>query len=236
MSGFATDYAAGEWIDPHAHDAHQIVHAGAGVLRVVSDVAAWVVPPGRAIWMPAGHVHAIRCHNAVQMRTVYLRGNAPSLPAHCAVWSVSPLMREIIIRIATSPSPRGGQHLVALLLAEIKTIDTLPLVLPQPTDARLRILTDTVAAHPADPRLLREWAREVALSERSLIRKFSAETGMTFREWRRQARLLNSLERLAAGGDVTTVAFAVGYNSTSAFIEAFRECFGNTPGRYFDTE
>ncbi len=236
IEGLATDYAAGDWIAPHAHDAHQIVHASVGVLRVVSDMAAWVVPPGRAIWMPAGRVHSVRCHTAVQMRTVYLRGLAPSLPEECAVWSVSPLMREIIIRIATSPDPWGREHLVALLLSEIERIDALPLVLPQPTDARLRRLTEAISAHPADPRPLKGWARELAMSQRTLIRKFAAETGMTFRQWRRQARLLAALERLAAGEPVTTVAFAIGYDSVSAFIEAFRETFGKTPGRYFATD
>ena len=236
VEGLATDYAAGAWIAPHLHDAHQIVHASVGVLRVISDMAAWVVPPGRAIWMPAGRVHAIRCHTAVQMRTVYLRGSEPSLPEDCAVWSVSPLMREIIVRFATSPDPKGREHLVAVLLSEIEVIDTLPLVLPQPRDARLRRLSDALSADPADPRPLKAWAEDVALSERTLIRRFAAETGMTFREWRRQARLLSSLERLAAGESVTTVAFAVGYNSVSAFIEAFRESFGQTPGRYFGTD
>jgi len=233
IEGLATDYAAGEWIAAHAHDAHQIVHAGVGVLRVVSDTAAWVVPQGRAVWMPAGRVHAIRCHTAVQMRTVYLRGTAASLPEACAVWSVSPLMREIVIRIATSPEPSGREHLLALLLSEIETIDALPLALPRPADARLRRLTEAISADPADRRPLEGWARELAMSERTLIRRFAAETGMTFRQWRRQARLLAALERLAAGEPVTSVAYAIGYNSVSAFIETFREIFGETPGRYF---
>ena len=233
VEGLATDYAAGDWIAPHPHDAHQIVHASVGVMRVISDMASWVVPPGRAIWMPAGRVHAIRCQNAVQMRTVYLRGAAPTLPKECAVWSISPLMREIVIRIATSPDPTGREHLVALLLSEIETIAALPLVLPQPIDARMRRLTDAISADPADACALKVWARELGMSERSLIRKFDAETGMTFRQWRRQARLLAALERLAADEPVTTVAFAVGYDSVSAFIAAFREVFGETPGRYF---
>jgi len=233
IEGLATDYEAGEWIAAHAHDAHQIIHAGSGVMRVVSDAASWVVPPGRAIWMPAGQFHAIRCHTAVEMRTVYLSGSVPGLPTDCAVWAVSPLMREIAIRIATTPNARGRDHLLALLLAEIETITAMPLVLPQPTDARLRRITDALAADPADPRPLKSWTRDVAMSERSLIRAFQAETGMTFRQWRRQARLLAGLERLAAGEAVTSVAFAVGYDSTSAFIAAFREVFGKTPRRYF---
>jgi AraC-like DNA-binding protein len=58
---------------------------------------------------------------------------------------------------------------------------------------------------------------------------------MTFREWRRQARLLMALEYLASGKDITTVAHEVGYHSTDAFIETFRKCLGATPSRYCDS-
>ena len=142
-------------------------------------------------------------------------------------------MREIAIRIATSPDPKGRAHLLALLLSEIETVRAMPLVLPRPADARIRRVTAAISADPADRRPLKSWARDLGLSERSLIRKFQAETGMTFRQWRRQARLLEALERLAAGEPVTAVAFAIGYDSTSAFIAAFREIFGETPRRYF---
>ncbi len=37
IEGLASDYKAGEWIAPHAHAAHQIIHAASGVMRVVSE-------------------------------------------------------------------------------------------------------------------------------------------------------------------------------------------------------
>jgi AraC-like DNA-binding protein len=230
--GLAARYEPGDWIAPHDHDANQIIHASAGVLRVLSERDSWVVPPGRAIWMPAGRIHGIRCQSAVEMRTVYLRGLAPGLPSGCAVWSVSPLMREILVRLASEPEPRRADHLLSLLLCEIEVVTSLPFHLPLPSEHRIRRLTDAVTADPADARHLNEWARELGLSERNLIRRFQAETGMTFRQWRRQARLLRALERLAAGESVTAVTFAVGYESVSAFIAAFREAFGETPRRF----
>ena len=236
VEGLATDYAAGTWIEPHNHDAHQILHAAAGVFRVISEDAVWVVPPGRAIWMPADRVHAVRCHTATAMRTVYLDRTARGLPSDCAVWSISPLMREVLIRMATVPDDPNWSHLLALLLAEIAEIDALPLALPQPQDPRLRGMTETILTEPADPRPLKAWSKELGFSERNLIRKFAEETGMTFREWRRQARLLAALERLAAGEPVTSAAFAVGYDNVSAFIEAFRDVFGTTPRRYFKSQ
>ena len=70
-------------------------------------------------------------------------------------------------------------------------------------------------------------------SERTLARLFERETGMSFRAWRQQLRLLRALELLAAGTPVTRVALDLGYESTSAFSAMFRRVLGTAPTRYF---
>ena len=230
----ATDYPAGRRIAPHAHGVHQIVHAGRGVMRVMSEAGAWVVPPGRVIWMPARTTHWIDCFTAVEMRTVYLGGDHPVLPEACAVWSVSPLMREVLLRLVSRERPDQEAALLELLLSEIETVDQMPLSLPIPEDRRLRRITEALQSNPGDSRDLTSWAREAGATPRTLIRLFRRETGMTFREWRRQLRLQAALERLARGEAVTSVALDLGYASPSAFIQAFRDVLGTTPARYFE--
>lgn len=236
VRGLASDHPAGHAIETHAHSTHQVIHAASGILRVTSEAAVWVVPPGRAIWMPAGRPHALYCHTEVALRTVYLRAAPPGLGDACRVCGVSPLLREILLRLADDPAAAGNPHLHALLFEELAASEALPLTLPHPADPRLRRLTAALLADPQDSRSLAAWAGELGLSQRNLIRRFRAETGLTFREWRRQARLLAALERLGAGQPVTAVAFEVGYDSVSAFIAAFREALGGTPGRYFAPE
>lgn len=86
-----------------------------------------------------------------------------------------------------------------------------------------------------EQRDLGEWVREVGASKRTLTRLFPAQTGMSFRSWRQQRRLLRALELLASGHNVTVVAQELGYENTSAFISMFRRCLGETPARYLDT-
>jgi hypothetical protein len=50
-----------------------------------------------------------------------------------------------------------------------------------------------------------------------------------------EARLLEALVRLAENQPVATVAYDLGYESSSAFIYAFRRALGTTPKRYFQT-
>ena len=58
------------------------------------------------------------------------------------------------------------------------------------------------------------------------------ETGLSFAQWRQQARLLRALELIADGVAVTTIALELGYDNVSAFIDMFRRALGTTPGRY----
>ncbi len=232
LEGFASDYRAGEIIEAHAHDAHQIVHALAGVMRVLADDGTWIVPPGRALWVPARTRHEIRCIGLVRMRTVYLDGDHPSFPAAVQVTGVSALMREIIVRLAKGAAPHQLPHLAALLVDEIAALSFEPLHLPHARDERIARLGSALLEDPDDRTSLRGWADRLGLSPRTLIRRIKDETGMSFRELRRQARILAALERLSLGESVTNVALDVGFDSPSAFIQAFRSITGKTPRRY----
>lgn len=237
--GMAFDYESGLRLPRHRHGRAQLVYASSGVMTVTTDEGTWVVPPERAVWVPAETDHEIEMSGRVTMRTVYLAPDAvPDLPEQCLVVTVSTLLRELILRCVAMPQPYplGGpeERLVAVLVDEIETTPIAPLHLPLPRDSRLATVVDALRADASDRRRLGDWAREAGASSRTLARLFHRETGMAFGAWRQQLRLLRALERLAAGESVTGVALALGYESTSAFIAMFRRNLGETPGRYFE--
>lgn len=96
-------------------------------------------------------------------------------------------------------------------------------------------MADALAADPADGRTLAEWGREVGASARTLARAFMADTGLPFGRWRARLRLQAAIAALAAGEPVGNVARHVGYESSSAFVAAFRRETGMTPAMYFRT-
>lgn len=171
----------------------------------------------------------------VSMRSLYIHRDAVAgLPDGCRVVQVTPLLRELIACLVTA-SPRTAEQvarLMAVLVDEVMMLDAPPLHLPAPRDPRLRAITDSLLEEPADGRGLAAWSALVGASERTLARLFVRETGMGFREWRQQLRLLTAIERLAAGHDVTSVSLDLGYHSPSAFIAMFKRVLGETPGRY----
>ena len=231
----AVDYPKGHVIAPHSHEGGQVVFARTGVMQVAGTPGMWIVPPRRGVWIPAGVAHAITCRTAVSMRTVYLSGSpTASLPASCFVFAVSALLRALILDLVERrpEEPRRG-HVVALIVDELAALPVAPLHLPLPEDPRLRRLTEALATDPADPRTLDDWARTLGVGRRTLMRRFAAETGMTVGEWRRRLRLIRSVEWLAEERPITVIALDLGYDSPSAFTQAFRRSFGTTPSRYF---
>jgi AraC-like DNA-binding protein len=234
----ATDYPEGHVIDWHAHARGQLVYAVHGVMMVAAEGGQWIVPPTRAIWMPAGVSHLIRCVGVVHMRSLYIRPDAaPQLPARAQAVGVSALLRELILAATEVEPPYAADsrdgRLMRLLLDELHALPVLPLHLPQPADERLRRICTRLAEQPDDVSTLADWSAALGIDAKTIQRLFARETGMTFGQWRQQARLLHGLERLAVGDKVVDVALALGYDSPSAFAAMFKRQFGETPGAFF---
>jgi AraC-like DNA-binding protein len=228
----------GERIPRHRHGVGQLVYAASGVMTVRTRDGSWVVPPLRAVWVPPFVEHAIRTTGDVEMRTVYLsRALAATLPRACCVVQVTPLLRELLLRAtAFRPAyPRQGPEAraAAVLVDEIRGATVAPLHLPFPSDPRALRVARALIASPGDARPLAGWSKPAGASERTLARLFRRETGLGFRAWRQQLRLLRALERIASGEAVTQLALELGYESPSAFIAMFRKSLGTSPTRYF---
>ncbi len=232
IEGLASSYDAGTFIDEHSHAAHQIVHAISGALRVHVSDATWFVPPGRGLWVPAHILHSIRCLHRVEMRTVYLSDNHPCVFMNVKVINVSPLMREILVRLSEGCEDRQNPHLTSLLLDEIATMDVEQFRLPVPKDIRIAQLISYLLENPTKHTSLEYWAKHLGFSQRNLIRHIRAETGMSYRQLRRQTRVMLAIEKLSVGQSVTNVALDVGFETTSAFIHAFRLITGTTPKKF----
>lgn len=233
----ASDYADGDVVPPHRHAHAQLIHAVTGVMRVAAQDGTWVVPPGRALWMPARTTHAIRMAGDVAMRTLFIdRAALPEAPRRCVIMEVSPLLRELILAAVALPAgeadgPRA-RTIWRLVRSELRIGRVVPLRLPLPADRRLRRLCEALLADPAREEGLDQWAGDVGASARTLTRLFRRETGMSFGAWRQQARLAEGLARLAQGEAVARVAGSLGYRSASAFTQMFRRALGRTPSAY----
>ncbi len=233
-----TEYPSGHRIRTHSHPWHQLVYASQGVMTVRTPEGTWVVPTHRGLWVPALIRHSITMSGAVSMRALYLLPSlSATLPQRCRVVGISPLLRELILRIDELDSLNlripAHANLLAVLLDHLHLMKSDAVHLPLPRDGRAKRIVAMLQERPSDAGSLGELSRKAGASKRTVERIFKVETGLGLGKWRQQFRMGRALELLAAGQSVTSVALEVGYDSTSAFISAFRLTFGQTPGRYY---
>ncbi|HEX4985727.1 MAG TPA: helix-turn-helix transcriptional regulator [Burkholderiales bacterium] len=232
----ARDYPADHMIEWHRHLRGQLVYASTGVMQVRTPDGIWVVPPLRAVWVPSAVPHEICMATAVGMRTLYVDGTrCAALPARSCLVDVSPLLRELILRLMDKEVARnpGYAAMAELALLEIRGLDNAPLRIALPDDPRARKVCDALLQDPSDGRTCEQWGTHVGASPRTLERLFAKQAHMSFSMWRRHARLLEAMSRLAAGTPVTRIAHELGYDSPSAFTAMFRKALGAPPSEYF---
>jgi len=234
FAAMAKSFTDGFAIEPHSHPRDQLIYAVSGLMRVRTAHEAWIVPPDRAVHVPARTTHAIVMRGNVEMRTLYVtRGAAAGLPSRPTVIAVSTLLRELVLALIEEPllydkSGRGGA-IVALIVSEIARAQRLPLVIPMPRDPRLRRVCATLLDEPSDRRTLDGFAQIAGASPRTLARLFESELHLTFTAWRQRVRFHNALEAIARDVPVERIARDNGYRSPSAFAAAFRTVMGHPP-------
>lgn len=220
----------------HCHGRGQLVGLHRGLLSIGTDEGVHVMPATHATWLPPMQLHWGHAHGPFLGWSVYIAEDAcAALPASVRTIRVSPLLREAIVRAATwpvAPLNPSQTRLAGVIMDEIATLPVEPCGLPLPREPRLLRIAAALVARPEDERGLDEWARWGGVSARTLSRRFVSETGFSFSAWRQRARMMRSLEMLAAGRPVTAIALDLGYASPSAFISAFHRTFGETPKRY----
>ena len=82
-----TRYPKGHHIQPHWHSRAQFLFAVEGTMRVRTPRHVWIVPPSRALWLPARTAHELQMDGVVEMRSFYLNDAAAAgmlPPAWCS--------------------------------------------------------------------------------------------------------------------------------------------------------
>ncbi|MDO6683299.1 MULTISPECIES: helix-turn-helix domain-containing protein [unclassified Oceanobacter] len=231
------DLPSGSLRLPHEHVRGQLAWAATGVLRVNTDAGSWLVPPSHAVWITGGLRHEILVVSPASIRYLFVDPSVcERLPDVCQVMSVTPLLRELILRLLTFdlsvPAQGKPARLIQVLLDELAGLETSPLHLPVGQDRRLLAVMNILINNPADSRSLPQLAAVAGASPRTLERLFRSEAGLSFRQWRARLRLMEAVQRLGKGESSAAIALSLGYASSSAFVAAFRRYFGQPPQRF----
>lgn len=228
---------AGESYDWHVHDYGQLISAASGSMYVGTPNRVLLLSPAMAVWIPPDTEHWMRYgSNNVMLYVDVNGGEADQLGCDCRVIAMTPLLGALFV--ATMPEgtdARRTNHddaLHVLLRHELLSARDVPLSLVLPKDARIRGVAQAALNDPGTVRSVEAWLANASASRKTVERLFTAETGMPPSKWLRHARILHAVSLLASGHKVTSVAFDMGYESSSAFAYMFRQILGVSPSAF----
>jgi AraC-like DNA-binding protein len=195
-------------VPQHHHKQGQLILALHGAVTCRTENGHWIVPPDCGVWIPGGVPHSNQVTSNARLSYLFVQPEAATLPQECCTLSVSPMLREMILRLADvqvnyAPDDHVGR-MVRVLLDELAQTPIQGLDLPSSSHPKIAAITAALMAEPSDRRTLLDWAAHVAMSERSLKRLM-----------------------------VQRVSNDLGYESPTAFIVMFKKALGTTPTRYF---
>ena len=221
-------------VPAHRHRKGQLVFALTGGVTCRVPRGLWMVPPHCGVWIPGGLEHSNVATSNARLYFVYVEQGAADLPDQCCTFSISPLLRELIVEMSAGvpDDDARGEALTKVLLTDLPRMPVQQLHLPLSSEKRVKRIAAALAEDPSDRRTLAEWAARVALSESSLARLVVKETGLTFGRWRQQLHLVVALRELASGASVQQVSGDLGYESVTAFITMFKKALGKPPAKY----
>ena len=241
----ARHYKKGVRLDPHMHREAQLVYAARGTMQVTTPKGRWLVPPDRAVWVPARSEHAIDVLADIEMRTLYFdlawlerEQRSRSLDAEFVV-RVSRLLHEAILALFDGHNDPGRTDLlVRLALLELHHAEDSATFIPLPQEPRCRRAANIVLGDPTASYEIETLARAVGTSARTLSRLFSTETQLSFKSWCQRARIAAAIEKLSTQTNVSVKQLAadLGYASVPAFSHAFRQVTGKTPTEFAEKE
>ncbi|MDB5610577.1 MAG: transcriptional regulator [Bradyrhizobium sp.] len=241
----ARHYKKGVRLGTHMHREAQLVYAASGTMQVTTPKGRWLVPPDRAVWVPARLEHSIDVLADIEMRTLYFdlawlarEDRSESLAAEFVV-RVSRLLHEAILALFDGRNnPDRTGLLVRLAILELHQAEDSATFIPLPHEPRCRRAADIVLRDPTASHEIETLAREVGTSARTLSRLFSSETQLSFKSWCQRARVAVAIEKLSMETNVSVKQLAsdLGYASVPAFSHAFRQVTGKTPTEFSEAK
>lgn len=223
---------------PHSHADAMLAWCYRGTVWVHLQDTMWRLAPGQGVWIPARTPHT--AHHERDSIGCYTY-----LPASSAIAPIDDISRvlvpravqEMLLHLGINDMPTDLRVRIQSTLIEMLQ-QPAPEVLegwgevPLPTDERVRALVQAVLDDPGDPRSANELFLAHGLHERTVLRIFQNDVGMTFGRWRTGVRMTLGARLIVDGTPIGAAAHRCGYATTSAFSASFKERFGLTPRQH----
>ena len=158
-----------------------------GFVKSRIEDAIWMVPRYCAVWIPSETPHSNEIEVSADICMLFVDPDIEGLPEKTCTLSVSPLLRELVVKLASEEKDYDQQgrvgRLAEVLIDELVSMPTERFEFPIPSEPRLNKLAYWMLEKPNNQTSIKQWAQRLAMSDRTLSRLVKQELGMTFGQW-----------------------------------------------------
>lgn len=171
-----------------ALDRHVLLYGLEGLFLLETNAASWRLPPSRAAWVPAGtHVKATTINEVRCTSLFFEREFAVGLPEQLVAFNVTPVLREMVkyarrwgVKAKHEDPELEAYFSTLLMLCREHIGDSGHLSLPKARSTELERALAFTRENLAEPLRVEDVARQVAMSQRTLMRQVNAEIHMSW--------------------------------------------------------
>ncbi len=233
----------GTWNSLHSHEEEgELVVVTDGIMVMITQNKSYFIQTNHALWIPPSVQHRWYMPTQTIDRSLHIHKSAldqyPTLK-QMHLMEMTPLLRELVVSVADLDlqfNQEADKRLGLVLLDRICAANSCSNVLPMPQHLKLVELCTSLIGSPHKQVTLGDWSKELCVSEKTLARIFTKETGVNMRTWLNLLRMQCAKKDLETGMQVTEVAYNCGYNSLSSFIASFKKMYGVSPSKLYVKE
>ncbi|MGK9148289.1 AraC family transcriptional regulator [Plantibacter flavus] len=239
-TGVVTGEASGTRLlsPPHSHADAMLAWCYRGTVSVHLQDAVWRLAPGQGVWIPAHIRHTTHHERDATGCYTYLPDSSLIAPIEAVTRVLVPrAVQEMLLHLGindmdTNLRVRIQSVLIEMLQQSVPEATGDWAEVPIPADERVAPLVRAVLADPGDPATAQDLFLAHGLHERTVLRLFQNDVGMSFGRWRTGIRMTFAARLIVDGVPIGAAAHRSGYATTSAFSASFKERFGLTPRQY----
>lgn len=226
----------------HHHDKGHLVYIEGGVAYIHLTDRSLIIPARHYVWVPARMKHFFKMHKSAVSRILYFYtddDDSHVFYSQLGIYPINALLMQMLIY-----SERWSGDIVPVdkafhFLAGIKYIlpeisqKALPIALPTTENDRIHPVLDYINEHILELLSLKSVSRETGFSERTLSRLFQATMNTSFLQYCKLLRMVKAIEMmLQTNLSISEIAYALGYNSVSAFSNIFFQLTKTRPSEF----
>lgn len=215
----------------HKHDKGQLTYIEGGVAYLHMADKILIIPTRHYVWIPKGMEHYFRMLRPVVMRCLYFYSDDDGSYPFYSKLGIYPITALLFQMLSYSerwdgdvaPHDQAFHFLAAIkkILPEISK-NSLPFALPNTDNERMRPVLKYINDNFYETLTLEVVSKQTAFSERTLSRLFQSTMSISFLQYVKLLRMVKAIEMmLQTKQSLSEIAYALGYNSLSAFSNVF---------------